>query len=156
MIWWLAFEKKVISVLAGNLNSGRSYFITAVQRNALYFHLVKRNTLLCYSPSQTQKKILLFSCAHCCFCSCFFLPQCCVLQLVLWLPHSGTYQNILTVRPEQNLKSYKLDKIQQLNSMKINQTLVYNCLISNARISTNNTRFPRTNLTQTHACAEQK
>ena len=30
-----------------------------IQRNALYFHLVKRNTLLCYPPSslsQTQKK----------------------------------------------------------------------------------------------------
>ena len=27
---WLAFEKKAISILAGNLNSGRSYLITAV------------------------------------------------------------------------------------------------------------------------------
>ena len=156
MIWWLAFEKKVISVLAGNLNSGRSYFITAVQRNALYFHLVKRNTLLCYSSSQTQKKSC-FSPVHIVvFVHVFFSYTVLCAAVSLWLPHSGTYQNILTVRPEQNLKSYKLDKIQQLNSMKINQTLVYNCLISNARISTNNTRFPRTNLTQTHACAEQK
>ena len=30
MILWLAFEKKTISILAGNLNSGRSYLITAV------------------------------------------------------------------------------------------------------------------------------
>ena len=27
---WLAFEKKAISILAGNLNPGRSYLITAV------------------------------------------------------------------------------------------------------------------------------
>ena len=30
MAWWLAFEK-AISILAGNLNSGHSYLITAVQ-----------------------------------------------------------------------------------------------------------------------------
>ena len=30
MIRWLAFEKKAISILAGILNSGRSYLITAV------------------------------------------------------------------------------------------------------------------------------
>ena len=32
MIWWLSFEKKAISILAGNLNSSRSYLITAVLR----------------------------------------------------------------------------------------------------------------------------
>ena len=31
IIWWLMFEKKAISILAANLNSGRSYYITAVQ-----------------------------------------------------------------------------------------------------------------------------
>ena len=72
-----------------------------IQRNALYFHLVKRNTLLCYSPSQTQKK------------SCYSPVHIVVFvhvfsSTVLWLPHSGTYQNILTVRPEQKLKTRKI------------------------------------------------
>ena len=30
MICWLAFEKKAISIMAGNLNSGRSYLNIAV------------------------------------------------------------------------------------------------------------------------------
>ena len=51
------------------------------------------------------KKILFFSCAHCCFCSFFFSYTVLCAAVSLWLPHSGTYQNILTVRPEQKLKS---------------------------------------------------
>ena len=46
MIWWLAFEKKAISILAGNLNSGHSYLITAVlsfvSRHGLRWEYEKR------------------------------------------------------------------------------------------------------------------
>ena len=116
----------------------------------------KKYVIVLLSISDAKKKSCYSPVHIVVFVHVFFSYTVLCAAVSLWLPHSGTYQNILTVRPEQNLKSYKLDKIRQLNGMKINQTLVYNCLISNARISTNNTRFPRTNLTQTHACAEQK
>ena len=32
ILWWLIFEKKAILILAGNLNSGFSYFITIVKQ----------------------------------------------------------------------------------------------------------------------------
>ena len=53
MIRWLAFEKEPFSILAGNLNSGRSYLITAVSKSW------KRGSLIL-----SQKSRISFQCSN--------------------------------------------------------------------------------------------
>ena len=47
ILWWLIFEKKTqVSILAGNLNSGLSYLITAVKR--FVYRLLHRSLVFTY------------------------------------------------------------------------------------------------------------
>ena len=85
------------------------------------------------------KKILFFSCAHCCFCSCFFFlhSAVCCSQFVASAQWNLPKHTHSTSRAKvKKLKTRKI--LQQHDHMKVNQTQVYKLIVSNARISANN------------------
>ena len=69
--------------LSTQWSSCHEYYTKFDTKKCPIFSFSEKKYVIVLLSISDAKKILFFSCAHCCFCSCFFfLPQCCVLQLV--------------------------------------------------------------------------
>ena len=79
----------------------------------------KKYVIVLLSISDAKKNLVILLCTLL-FLFMFFSSTVLCAAVILWLPHSVTYQNILTVCPEQKLKSKKPEKYY--NSMKVNKT----------------------------------